>query len=153
MAIVNKYGDGYPVPGGVVSVDAVNAEASVRSIYSKVTIAATDSAASKLYFGRVPSNARILPQSTLTYEAITGLTNLDVGFANAVAALLAAKDVSSAGSTALMGAVATGTVGRRAWQLAGLTADPGGMLDIIGTMNSASTAANKAIEAQILYAK
>lgn len=151
MSIVTKYGDGYPAPGGL-SVDAVNAEGSVRCCYSKISVANGDSATSKLYLGRVPSNARILPNSTLYNSAITGLTTLDVGFTGAVAALLAAGDVSTAGSKSLVAAIAAGNLGRRAWQQAGLASDPGGLLDIFATMNAGATAAGT-LESFLYFAK
>jgi hypothetical protein len=151
MAIVTKYGDGYPAPGGQ-SVQSIDAEAQVRCIYSKISVANLDSATSKLYLGRIPSNARILPNSTLYNSAITGLTTLDVGFSGAVAALLAAGDVSSAGTKSLVAAVAAGNLGRRAWQHAGLTADPGGLLDVFATMNAGATAAGT-LEAFLYFAK
>ena len=151
MGIVTKYGDGYP-SGGLTAVESINAEGQVRQIYSKISVANADSATSKLYLGRIPSSARILPNSTLYHSAITGLTTLDVGFNAAVAALLAAGDVSTAGSKSLVGAVVAGNLGRRAWQHAGLAADPGGLMDIFATMNAAATAAGT-LEAFIYFAK
>lgn len=151
MAIVTKYGDAYPA-GGVSSVESINAEAQVRCIYSKISVANADSATSKLYLGRIPSNARILPNSTLYHSAITGLTTLSVGFDNAVAALLSAGDVSTAGTKSLVAAVAAGNLGLRAWQQAGLSADPGGLMDIFATMNAAATAAGT-LEAFLFFAK
>jgi hypothetical protein len=151
MGIVTKYGDGYP-SGGLTAVESINAEAQVRCIYSKISIANGDSATSKLYLGRIPSNARILPNSTLYHSAITTLASLDVGFAAAVAALLAAGDVTTAGSKSLVAAVATGNLGRRAWQHAGLALDPGGLMDIFATMNAGATVAGT-LEAFIFFAK
>lgn len=152
MAVVTKYGNGYPVPGALTLVSAVDAEASVRVIYSKISVANGDSIASLLYLGRVPSNARILPNSTFYYSAITGLNSLDIGFAGAVNALVAAKDVTAAGNASLVSAITAGNLGKKAWEMAGLAADPGGLIDVFATMNAAATAAGT-IEAFIHFAK
>ncbi|MBN9000358.1 MAG: hypothetical protein J0H54_13515, partial [Rhizobiales bacterium] len=152
MAVVTKYGNGYPAPGALVAVDALDAEASVKCIYSKISIANGDSANSKLYLGRVPSNARILPSSTLYHEGVTSVNDFDVGFDNDADALVDGADISTAGTKSLVSAIATGNLGKRAWEMAGLASDPGGRLDVFATMKVAATAA-KVIEAFIYYAK
>jgi hypothetical protein len=145
MGVVTKYGTGYKDPAALKAVDAIPAEARLLCFSSIAAIANGDSATSQIFLGRVPSNAIILPFGRLDYSAITGLTSLDIGFASSVNALVAALSVAAAGTTVLGAGGGAGMgiakLGLRAWQMATLAADPGGMLDIIATMNQAATAA------------
>lgn len=156
MGIVTKYGTAYKDPAALKAVDAIQAEARLLCFSSVVAVANGDSATSQLFFGRVPSNAIILPTSQLNYSAITGLTSLDIGFVGAVSALLAAKDVTAAGKVVLDAGggagMAIAKLGLRAWQMANLSSDPGGMLDVFGTMNQAATAAGTLV-LSLLYGR
>lgn len=143
MAVVTKYGNGYRDPASLLAVDSVFSEGDPQVISSKHDIANGDSANSLLYVGQVPSNAIIDPSSSYYYGAITGVNDIDLGFANDPDALVDGDDVSSAGSQTLAGH-GTHTIARmplRAWQLAGLSADPGGNLDVFWTLKAAATAA------------
>jgi hypothetical protein len=156
MGVVTKYGTGYKDPAALKAVDAIPAEGRLLCFSSIVAVANGDSATSQLFFGRVPSNAIILPISRLDYSAITGLTSLDIGFAASANALVSALTVAAAGTT-LLGAgggagMGIAKLGLRAWQMATLAADPGGMLDIVGTMNQAAAAAGT-IVLSLLYAR
>ena len=98
-----------------------------------------------------------LSQSTIYHEAITTLADYDVGLYKDGAAasldLLAnGLDLSSAGTKAMNAAVATADLGKRLWELLGLTLDPGVWYDVVGTMNAASTAAESLV-AQLWWAK
>jgi hypothetical protein len=142
MAVVTKYGTGYPDPTSKVEVDADFAEAHVKSIVSQIGITNGDSINSKYYVGRVPSNAIIDPSSVYTNAAITGVTSFDLGFVGAVNALVAAVSLAVASTAPVNATVAVTAANqvKRAWQLAGLTSDPGGFLDIFATINAAATA-------------
>lgn len=152
MAVVTKYGSGARDPAAVLQTDATYAEAKVFHVNSKIDITNGDSIASKFFVGRVPTNAILSPLSRMDYEAVAGVTTMDVGFAGAVAALVAAKDVSSAGNASAVSAVAVANLNKRVWELAGLAADPGGMLDIFATLNAAATA-TKSIVFSFLYSR
>lgn len=170
MAIVTYNGQGYSNPITAQAPDRMFAEGQVKSIYSKATIANGDSATSVFYMGRVPSDARILPQSSLVTTANAGLTSFSIGLskpaldvqnppASASAAQLAnvlstnclMSAVNIAAATSFPIAPAAGSGQKRAWELAGLTADPGGYLDVVGLVNNASGAASTA-EAHLLFA-
>jgi hypothetical protein len=152
--VVTKYGTGAKNPTSLLAISALFAEAQVRMIASKIDIANGDDAASVFYIGKVPSNAVIDPRSAYFHEAVAGVTDLDVGFANAAAALVDGDDVSSAGTQTLAGhaTLTVPNMAKKAWELAGYTSDPGGMLDIIATLKAASTA-TKSIMFVIVYGK
>lgn len=154
MAVVTKYGTGYKDPASLLQVDAVYAEARVRAICSKIDIANGDSIASLYYVGKVPSNAIILPNSAFYFPAIAGVTILNVGFTGALQALINTQDITTAGSQTIAGkgTVTPANMIKRAWELAGLTSDPGGMLDVVASLGAAATAAGSVMFA-LAYAK
>lgn len=154
MAVVTKYGSGYRDPAAVGNIDGVYRQSRLHAIHSKIDFTNGDTAASKYYIGSVPSNAIIEVGSVLYYEAVTGVNSIDVGFFKPnggavilVNALIAAKDITSAGSVSInaQGAVTTANSNKRAWEMAGLAADPGGELDIVATINANATATKSAI--------
>lgn len=152
MAVVTKYGSGYRDPTSLKAIDAINRGAEVRVVKSKTTITNGDSIASQYYLGSVPSNAKPSPGAKLYWGAATGVTSADLGLAKPnggamilQTALIAAQDIHLAGSTDLFGATGSGVatpanMDKAYWQLAGLSADPGGELDLVLTINAAATA-------------
>ncbi|HXF45755.1 MAG TPA: hypothetical protein VNK91_06515 [Burkholderiaceae bacterium] len=160
MAVVNKYGTGYKDPASLKQVEAVLAEATVRQINSLVSITTGDSTNSTHRIGSVPSNAIIAPDSRYDHED-TGLTQVDIGLAypNGGAmidadCLVAGDDISLAGSQTFAGhgTLTAANMNKRAWEIAGLAADPGGNLDIVLTQK-AGTAGTKKIHFAIRYSK
>lgn len=164
MAVVTKYGSGYKDPASLKAIDGVNRSAEVRIVKSLVGITNGDSIASKFYLGSVPSNAKPNPGSTLYFGAVTSVTDADLGLAypNGGAMIVAdclinGHNISAAGSTTLAAATGSGVatpanMDKTYWQLAGLSADPGGELDLVLTINVAATAsANVFLEGS--YAK
>lgn len=151
MAVVTGYGTGYKNPAALKAVDAILAEAKVISINSQVAIANGDSIGSQYFVGRVPSNAIIKPTSRFDCTAVTAAAG-NLGFAAAAAALLAAQTFNAALGASAVAAVSVPNLNTRAWQLAGFTADPGGMLDISLILTAAATAAGT-INFSIDYAR
>lgn len=145
MAVVTKYGTGSKDPAALRPVDAVFAEGIDRTIASKISVANGDSQNSLLYFGKVPSNALLSPGSNLYAAAITGLTSFSLGFAAAPAALMSAVNVAAGGTFPALSAVSLSNYTQRAWQLAGLSSDPGGLLDIVGTLGANAGAAGDVV--------
>lgn len=148
MAVVTKYGTGYKDPNSQRLVEAIFAEATVKAINSEIKISNGDSAGSKYIVGRLPSDAIIDPFSTYQHTALTGVVDLDIGFAGGVIAADAADnlvdgdDVALAGSQTFAGhgTLTTENSNKRVWELAGLVANPGGMIDLVATINAAATA-------------
>lgn len=151
MAVVTGYGTGYKNPAALKAVDAILAEAKVVSINSQVAIANGDSIGSQYFVGRAPSNAIIKPESRFDCTAITSAAG-NLGFAAAPAALLAAQTFNAATNGSAIAAVSVANLNARAWQLAGFTSDPGGVLDISLVLTAAATAAGT-INFSINYAR
>lgn len=145
MAVVTKYASAYPTPGSGIVPDAVMAEGKTKGVCGIIDIGNGDSAGSVYFLGRVPSHARIKPISKLYHEAVAGVTSAHIGFPSAPSALAAALDLSAAGNKDVLAAVNVTNYGMRVWQLENLLADPGGLRDIILTINTASTAAKRVI--------
>ncbi len=145
MTAYTRYGTGYKDPASVNRINAVYADAQNRSVNSMISIGASDGIGSVYYVGQVPSNAIIDPASTFYFEAATDVTDFDLGFANDPDALVDGLDIHLAGSDRVMKSVATASLNKRAWELAGLSSDPGGMLDIIATLKAAASAAAKVV--------
>lgn len=141
MAVVTGYGTGYKNPSAIKAVEGVYAEGVERKINSQISIANGDSINSVYYVGRVPSSCIISPGALAYVPAITGLTDFSLGFAGAPKALMADVDVHAGGNISAMSAVAVANYNQRAWQLAGLSSDPGGFLDIFVTLGAAAGAA------------
>jgi hypothetical protein len=151
MAVVTKFGSAYPQKGQLVQIDAKVAEGEVDAGISKVDIANGDSIGSLLYLARVPSNSLIYAPSRVYNQAITGAA-CHIGFYNPnggtlidVDALAVAVDLATADLTVgkQLNALNVLNMDMRAWQLAGLAADPGGMLDVVATLTAAATAGGR----------
>lgn len=142
MPVVTKYSNAARDPATAKTPKGMDTEGTVKSLFAQLAVANGDSANSVFYFGKLPSNARILPDSHLHTTAITGAA-INIGFAvNALpAALSAAQSLAAAGSFALIPAVTVANQVKKVWQLAGYTSDPGTMIDIIGTLTAGATAA------------
>ena len=90
---------------------------------------------------RIPSNARLVDIGQVTYGAFGGAAAFNIGLdhekmsgAERTAAankLWAAQSVVAAGSRKLMHAPVLADLEKRVWQLAGLTKDPGGEMDVV----------------------
>lgn len=163
MAEVTKYGSGYKDPSTFTLPKAVYAEGRVRCISSgPVAIANGDSIGSKIYLGKVPSSAILIPSMCiLHHEAVTSLTDLDIGIELAGTVLDAdgladGLDISSAGTKSLVASVVVGDLGKQLWELSTFAStystDPGVEFDIVALLNAASGAA-KTVNAFIGYAK
>lgn len=152
MAVVTKYGAGARDPGGNLrQIDGIYAAAERRTIVSQISITNGDSISSVFYIGEVPSNAIIDPDSCYDHQAITGVTDIDVGFFQPIGkggavidldVLVDGDDIAAAGTQTLKGhgTLTTANGHKRAWEIAGLTSDPGGNLAIAATLKAAATA-------------
>lgn len=119
----------------------------VRSSAAAIVKGASDSNGSTYRFVRVPSNARLIGR-TLKNDAITGMTDVDIGLFNTDGTVVDADiledglSLASAGSAfAPFGAIAPENVGKRLWELLGLTQDPNIDYDIAATGNTSGAAA------------
>lgn len=165
MAVVTLYGTGARDPSSLKAIDGINAAAELRQINSLITITNGDSIASKYMIGEVPADAILdAVDSLITCDAITSASDCDVGLAypNGGAMIVADCIVNGqtfASATAVTLAAATGSgvatatnKGKRVWELAGLSANPGGNLALWLTINAAATATGK-VKFEIEYCK
>lgn len=148
MAVVIRYAAGYPDPSALsaYSRKSRDAVAYVKNSYFEIAIGAADSINSVYWLARIPSSARIKPQSTFYVGAIAGLTSLSIGVDNlkgtkVANALVSAVDVHSGGAFSLVSAIAAANYAKELWQLLGLSSDPGGALDIYASVLAAPGAA------------
>lgn len=157
MAVVTLYGKGVKNPSAIPLPEAVFAEGNVHVASSgSITITNGDSINSLVYLARVPSNAILLPLSTLLHGAVTGVSDFDIGLYKDgalvdVDILADGLTLASAGSKNVLASVATGAIGQRVWELAGAAYDPGSFYDIVGTLKAAATA-TAVIESFVYYA-
>lgn len=130
---------------------ATNEGAHLRSWVATLELNNGDSIGSKLIFGQVPSNARIHSIRVFCDAVTSGA--MDLGLYQTTengGAVVSATAYASAQSIA--SAITAGTeimfeqrnidkVANTVWQDGGLSADPQRMLDIVGTLTAATTAA------------
>jgi hypothetical protein len=116
-------------------------------------------------FGKIPSNARILDESRVYWDdlATSGTATLDIGLKshlnNSVTAdpdaLSNGHDVHSGADAtdgAALAALNAATVGKAAWEfISGLTEDPGGELEVYGTIKDAATTATGTVTLKLYY--
>lgn len=160
MGLVTKYAKSFKDPASISLAEPVFAEGRVRAISTgAVAIANGDSIGSKIYLGKIPSNAVPLPGfTTLKHGAVTSVNDFDIGIEKADGTVVSADlfangiDISAAGSKDPFAAIAVADVGKRVWELAGLAVDPGVEYNIVGKLNVAATG-GASIGGVILYAK
>lgn len=132
---------------GVVGIDAT------------VEVAADASAGSVYTMARIPSNARIHGPSIVYFDdlASTGSPTIDIGL-KAVADNITTDDdalndgigvSAAAGSARVVKDIAN--IGKMAWEFAGASADPGGVVDVIVTIKDAATNTGGTISATLFY--
>lgn len=119
-----------------------------KVLVSTVAITVSTTVGRTISFGRIPSNARILGASRLYWDdlATSGSPTLDVGLAAVNGNLVNADDVDalndglalSGVSTAMAGNLVVkdiANIGLQAWDyVASETVDPGGELEVTGSM-------------------
>lgn len=147
MGVVTKYSKGYPDPTNSLLPYSAKGEESIATLkrsFFKIAVANGDSATSVHKLGRIPSDAMISALSTFRCTAITGLTDYDIGFSykgtKVGDALVNGQTLASAATVSLVAAIASANLDKRVWELLGLSRDPGGWVDLEGTMNAAASA-------------
>ena len=157
MAVVTRYTAGYPQQswGAGYLPNAHEARGSLKVAAFNIAVTSGDSIASVYKLGKVPSNAIILPISSLEVPAIAGLTSVSVGFddlngTTASAALMSAVDLHSGGAFSMVSAVSVANRTQRVWQLLGFTSDPGKSIDVYASLGAAPSASG-AMAGMIYY--
>ncbi|SFI84238.1 hypothetical protein [Albimonas pacifica] len=144
----------HPIAMTTANANQVPKDANMVAVCSTVEVTAAASATSTYTMGRVASAARIMPLSTLYWDdlASTGAPTLDIGFAADPDALNDGLDAATAASSAgVFKAANIANVGLPAWQLAGLSSDPGGFLDVIVTLADADANTGGTLSMVLIY--
>lgn len=114
---------------------------------STYVLASGATAATQIVFARIPTNARIHGLSQISWDdcATSGSPTLDLGFkavdgnfTTDADALNDGLDLATATNAAKMIKDHKDS-GKRVWEFLGLSADPGGLADVVGTTADAST--------------
>jgi hypothetical protein len=100
-----------------------------------------DSIGSTFIVARLPSHARVLRQSEIHSSGIAGMTDTDLGVAEAPACLMDGQTLAATGTVKAASAIPVGQEAKTLWELAGLASDPKREMDVVLTMKTASTAA------------
>lgn len=124
-----------------------------------VEVSAAASDTSTYHMGRLPSAARLMPQSMIGFDdlASTGAPTLDVGTFNVAGGT--ADDVDSINDGLTPATASNGTFlikdvakwGQRMWEIAGASSDPGGFIDIYVTMDDADTNTGGTLSVSLVY--
>lgn len=132
----------------------------VKCIIRTVEVTAAASSTSTYSFGKIPSNARVLRQSTLHFDdlASTGSPTIDVGLfavdgniTDDDDALTDGIDVATAaGSAAVVKDIVN--AGLPAWDhVNGQASDPGGLLEVKATIKDADTNTGGTMTMELMY--
>ena len=137
----------------------------VKVLQSVITTATIVAENATISFGRIPSNARILGSSRLYWDDLSDAVTptLDMGLAAVNGNLVQADDPDALNDGLALSAVSTAMAGNilikdivnlglPAWDyVASETADPGGELEVYGSVKDAATAIAGEIVLELYY--
>lgn len=145
------------------AVDAVPGKGdanTLRVLACRTIELAAQSSGATIFFGRIPSNARLSIFPSRVYWddlATSGSPTLDIGLASVNAnitsdpnALSEGHDVTSADATGEPVIDDVSKIGKYAWEFVnGQTTDPGGQLDIYGSIVDAATTQTATVSIEV----
>lgn len=151
MAIVDTKSDAFDSGMGWDQevVDPIRSRAKLRGAIGTVACAATDSNGSVYRLWRMPSRAILHPVTVLDLQD-WGYAACTVGLARADGATLTANGLLSVADVSALSAVSSPIAafgakwGKPIWEAAGLSADPGGLVDVVITTAANATGAGTA---------
>jgi hypothetical protein len=109
----------------------------------------TSQIADTVSLGFFKSSALISPSAAIWWDAFGAGVKLNVGDAANPTGLANQIDVSAAGTAALWKGFTAAKMGQPLWQALGYGADPGGTIELLGTIASANGGANVNVAWQI----
>lgn len=127
---------------------------------STVEVTAAASATSTYHMARIPTNVRISNLSEIAFDdlASTGSPTFDIGLfaidGNVTSdddAINDGIDVATAASNGTKMVKDAANIGKYAWELAGESSDPGGMLDLKITLKDAATNTGGTVSMTLAY--
>lgn len=132
--------------------------ANIKGLTATVVAAVNTTITRQILFGKVPSNGRPLGTSTIYVDDLAtagsptlslGLGSVNSNITSLSTALTDSVDLATAGSAK---AVKLHTsYGKRFWELAGASEDPGGLLDVYGSIIGAPTTTSGSITLDLQY--
>ena len=138
----------------------VKAERAATILDSTISVPSGSAAGYEIVFARIPTGARIHGTSRIFWDDLGTSTSptLGLGF-KSVQGSITTNTTAMATGLALATAQPQGVIvfsdhvnsGRTVWELLGLSADPGGFVDVIGTTASASTDATGDVTMSLAY--
>ena len=140
-----KYGATPPTLGDVRKVNGT-----IKVLHDKLVFA-ENAIDDKGFFAKIPSNAIILPSSTIYHEAAGTNVTVDIGDANDPNGLATLVAVATAGSFGLLEAVAVDDLGTPLWEMLGYDEDPKTLIDLFYTVKGAETGASVSFVHEIFY--
>jgi len=157
MAVVDIYGNYVATPTQNTTPKAMPtgpyAHKAPNMHFDRCEVTSGDSVGSKLYFGRFPRSAIILPQSKVFFGALGASVTLDIGDANSADGLASDIDVSAAGSGDFLEAVAAENLGKPLWELLGYASEDAAeeTLTLYGTLAGAAAGATKSVAFSLIW--
>ena len=133
---------------------------SLKAEVATVEVGSADSATSTYDFMPVPSNARILSMSRMYWDdlASAGSPTMDFGFKSATGTITAAptalsqdQDVATVNAVGKNLLTEIANAGKRAWDLAGASSDPGGTLMLYGSLLDAAVNVGGTVTVEVVY--
>lgn len=134
----------------VVKLDTlqVKAERATTTLDATISVPSGSASGYEIVFARIPTGSRIHGTSRIFWDDLASGTSptLGLGF-KAVSGNITTSTTAMASGLALSTANLQGAIvfgdhvnsGRTVWELLGLSADPGGFVDVIGTTAAAAT--------------
>jgi hypothetical protein len=154
MAVVSTKSSAYAQgPAGAtkyVPVDNRFTAGAVRVAAGVVANAAGDSQNSVYLLAKLPSNAVLLPQTTLDLQDL-GFAACKLGVTGAITGLLTVADVSALSAVSTPIAIFGAKWNKPLWEACGLSADPGGDLDIIVTCDGGNATGAGTVDFEIWF--
>lgn len=147
-----------------VPLDGAVTSGAVRALKSTLELANGLGSGTLISFGKVPSNGIPHRKSDLYNDAMTSLTSVSLGVGRlaitsadvftltdgSATCLVNAADVHT-GGVLNMTAFDFADIGKPFWQIAGYSDDPGGELDVVGTIGATLTTGSGTVTIDLLY--
>lgn len=141
-----KYGANPPTVG-----DHRKVNGQIKVLHDTVVVQSGDEVDDKMFAFKIPSNAIILPSSTIHHEGLGTSCTLNLGDATTTDGLASLVDVSSAGAFAALENVAVDDYGKEVWEQLGYSEDPKELLDVFFTLKGATAGVDASIVHEIFY--
>ncbi len=122
-------------------IDVAKNHGRVRCAIDEIEATAAMAATDRIFLAKIPSDAVLLPLSTVYFDDLGTAPTLDFGDVNDPNGLSTIIAMGTAGNSSLLDVIGIEDYGTRLWEMLGYTTDPGGQLDLFLTVVGDITAA------------